>query len=89
MKQYNIKGDNLVSVDEEKDLGVTFDSTLNFKKHINIIVKKANSKLGIIYRTFKHLDAKSFLTLYKAFVRPHLETAQWYGIQHIKKNVWK
>ena len=65
---------------EEKDLGVIFDDTLKFDKHINAAVKKANSMLGLIKRNFKYIDEDIFLKLYKALVRPHLEYGQtiWY-----------
>jgi hypothetical protein len=60
---------------EEKDLGVTFDCQLSFDPHIQRVVNKANQMLGIIKRTFTFLDKETFLKLYKAFVRPHLEYA--------------
>ena len=58
---------------EEKDLGVTFDSNLLFDRHIVNCVNKANGMIGIIKRTFSYLDKETFLMLYKAIVRPHLE----------------
>ena len=45
---------------EEKDLGVSFDSTLKFDININNIVKKANGILGLIRRNFKFIDKKFF-----------------------------
>ncbi len=36
-------------------------------------VNKANRILGLIRRTFTYLDKDTFLKLYKALVRPHLE----------------
>ena len=39
-------------------------------------INKANSIMGIIRRSFRHLDSDIFSKLYKALVRPHLE----YGI---------
>ena len=46
----------LEKLDKEKDLGVTIDSKLNFKDHINTKVNLANRNLGIIFRTFTYLD---------------------------------
>ena len=43
-------------VDEEKDLGVTFQTDLKFNKHIVNCVNKANRMIGIIKRTFVSLD---------------------------------
>ena len=65
----------LNSCTEEKDLGVYFDSSLTFNSHVQNIISKANQMLGIIKRTFTYLDNDTFLYLYKALVRPHLEYA--------------
>ena len=45
---YSMLDDTIELSNEEKDLGITIDSKLNFQQHINIQVKKANQKLGII-----------------------------------------
>jgi len=39
---------SITTVREEKDLGVIFDENLNFKTHINQIIRKANNVLGAI-----------------------------------------
>ena len=70
----------------EKDLGVVFDSSLNFRKHINEKVKKANRNLGIIMRTFHCMSKDMFLKLYKALVRPHLEYASSVWSPRFKKD---
>ncbi len=57
----------------EKDLGVWIDQELSFKHHTAIACKKANSILGLIRRTFKHLDSAIMSQLYMTLVRPHLE----------------
>ncbi len=68
--------DTLITYNEdETDLGVNIDCNLNFDKHINNKVSKANKIMGIIRRTFTHLDKSTFCKLYKAMVRPHLEYA--------------
>ena len=66
----------LQMVSEEKDLGVVIDSNLQFDNHILRKVKTANRTLGMIKRCFKNLDNNSFLLLYKALVRSHLQYAQ-------------
>jgi len=65
----------MTKVDNEKDLGVYFDSKLKFSVHSNSVVSTANKMLGIIYRTFTYMDEKMFVNLYKTLVRPHLEYA--------------
>ena len=57
----------------EKDLGVYMDNELSFDHHINECVKQANKTLGLIRRTYQHLDCDTLRTLYTALVRPKLE----------------
>ena len=64
---------DLMQVTSEKDLGVIFEDTLTFTKHIAEKTKKANSMFGIIRRSFRHLNCKTFIPLYKGMVRCHLD----------------
>ena len=84
---YSMLDDTIELSNEEKDLGITIDSKLNFQQHINIQVKKANQKLGIINRTFNYMDKEMFLVLYKSLVRPHLEhgSVDWSVIKKKKR----
>ena len=52
---------------------------LKFSKHVEIQVNKANRILGLIRRSYEHLDTESMKTLFTALVRPHLEfgNAAW------------
>jgi hypothetical protein len=47
-------------VEEEKDLGVTFDNSLSFGPHIQRVVSKANQMLGIIKRLCTFMDKDTF-----------------------------
>ena len=67
------KSNALHTIDSEKDLGVHFDQMLNFDVHICACIKKANRLIGIVYRSFKHLDMSSFVALYKTIIRTGLE----------------
>ena len=58
-----------------KDLGVTFDSSLTPRTHMQEKINKAYSMLGLIKINFIHTDRGTFILLYKALVRPHLEFA--------------
>ena len=86
---YNMGGTPLQETECEKDLGVKIDNNLKFSQHIDTIVNKANSIMGIIRRTFKHLDQKTFLKLYKALVRPNLEYAVQVWSPYLKKEIRK
>jgi ribonuclease P/MRP protein subunit RPP40 len=78
---------DLAQTDQEKDIGVIIDSNLTFEAHMNEKIKKANSVMGIVRRTFEHLDEHSFLTLYKSLARPHLEYANQIWAPHSKKHI--
>ncbi|XP_070212649.1 uncharacterized protein B0403.1-like [Littorina saxatilis] len=57
----------------EKDLGVLVDNRLSFKGHVAQATAKANKTIGIIRRSFQHLDREVFVQLYKSLARPILE----------------
>ena len=87
--EYYIKTSNgrepLPDGEEEKDLGVYFSTNLNFDKHINESVRKANMTLGLIKRNFSYIDKDVFNKLYKSLVRPHLEYAQEVWQPYLKR----
>ena len=70
----------LKQVKQEKDIRVIVDDQLKFESHTLEKIKKANNIKRLIRRTFIHLDESTFLKLFKALVRPHLEYANtvWY-----------
>ena len=72
---YDMDGHILKRSKCEKDIGVNIDNELNFKTHINSMVKKANRVMGITRRTFTNLNSEIFLPIFKGLVRPQLEYA--------------
>ena len=77
---------------EERDLGVLTTCTLKVARQCQEAVLKANRMLGMVHRQFRDLDRKSFLIIYKGFIRPHLEYAiqtwspyQKGDIEHLEK----
>ena len=63
----------IISSDSHKHLGLTLDPKLTFDHHIREKTLKANKGIGIITRLRAYLPRTSLLTIYKAFVRPHLD----------------
>jgi cell wall assembly regulator SMI1 len=59
-----MSGTKLTTVQKEKDLGVTFDSSLKCSKHIHNCASKANQILGLIKRSFKYIDQDMFHQAY-------------------------
>ena len=58
---------------EHKHLGLTLDSSLSFKKHLNEKIIKAKKNIGIIKHLFNFLPRKTLDQMYKALVRSHLD----------------
>ena len=61
-----------------KDIGVTFDSSLNFEAHMSEKIHKANSMMGIIRHTFEYLDDKCFSTVFLSYHISSMQTK--YGV---------
>ena len=57
----------------QKHLGLSLDSKLNFFDHINEKIKKATKGVNVIRKMNLLLPRSSLLTIYKSFVRPHLD----------------
>ena len=74
LRKYEGGTTTLENVDSEKDIGVTIDQHLNFEKHIQTQISKANQIVGLTRRSFVHLDNRTFSlhVLFKALVRPQM-----------------
>ena len=57
----------------QKHLGVYLGMKLNFKLHIKEKISKAMKGICIIKKLSNVLPRKSLITIYKSFVRPHLD----------------
>lgn len=83
-------GDHLLqSVTEETDLGIIMDKSLSFQKHVSVQVNKAYRMLGLIKRTFTHLDKLTLTVLFTSLVRPLLEYGQVVWHPHFIGDVLK
>ena len=58
---------------ETKHLGLILDSRINFKQHIDDKLGKANKGIGIMKQIKKWVDMRALETVYKLYIRPHLE----------------
>ena len=57
----------------QKHLGTVLDSKINFNAHVDQKIKKCNRIIGLIRRLSTNLTRNALLTIYKSFVRPHLD----------------
>ena len=70
-----MNGSLIEKVDIEKDIGVNISRSLKPSEHC---ARAAGNAMGVLYqllRSFHYRDKKTFVTLYKTYVRPHLEFA--------------
>ncbi len=65
----------LTPVSIAKDLGVTLNSTFSPSSNVHHAVVKARRMLFFIRRSLSQPTPSTFIPLYKAYVRPHLEYA--------------
>ena len=64
---------NITKCSYQKHLGIVLDSKLNFNTHIDQKIKKCNKLIGLMKRLSVNLPKSALLTIYKSFIRPHLE----------------
>ena len=57
----------------QKHLGMYLDTKLNFQEHLNNILSKVNKAIGLLRKLQTFLPRQSLVTVYKAFIRPHLD----------------
>ena len=58
----------LAKTSKEKDLGVIWDDELKFREELTSRVQKVNNIMGVIRRTYVHLDESTFKLLFKSLV---------------------
>ena len=59
----------------QKHLGLKLDEKLNFKEHLKKKFAIANKGIGMLKKLSNNLPCHSLVTLYKVFIRPHLDYA--------------
>ena len=57
----------------QKHLGIILDSRLAFEEHFKMVLAKINKTIGLLYKLRNILPRSALLTIYKAFIRPHLD----------------
>ena len=63
----------LAQTSSEKHLRMILDDKQNFEEHINHVIPNVNKKIGVIQNLQNVLPRPTLLTIYKSFIRPHLD----------------
>ena len=66
---------NVLTSPCQKQLGLVLDSKLGFNVHVNQKINKYNRIIGLMKRLSLMLSRNQLLTIYKTFVRSHLDYA--------------
>ena len=64
---------NVLETNSQKHLGVVLDNRLFFEDHLKMISNKVNKTIGLLRKLQNILPRSALLTIYKSFIRPHLD----------------
>ena len=85
---YHLLGKNkLKNLEVEKVLDLHVDSNLTFEKHIALEVKKANSIIALIRKSFVQRSPVILKQLVTSLVRPHVEHCNQICYPRLKKHI--
>ena len=69
-------------VPSQKHLGLILDNKLNFQENLKNILNKVSKTIGLLRKLQNILPREPLLTIYKSFVRPHLDYGDVIYDQH-------
>ena len=80
---------NVPEPNSQKHLGVVLDNRLSFEDDFKMIINKVNKTIGLLRKLQNILPRSALLTIYKSFIRPHIDYGdiiynQAYKTFHIK-----
>ena len=75
LHKYTMMGQELEVTQEEVDIGVKITNNLKVSEQCRKAAKTAQGVLSQICRTFHYRDRSTYVSMYKMYVRPHLEFA--------------
>ena len=64
---------NVSEINSQKHLGVVLDNRLSFDDHLKMILNKVNETIGLLCKLQNIQPRSALLTIYKSFIRPHLD----------------
>jgi hypothetical protein len=88
-RHYSILGSPIPLKESFNDLGVTVQCPVNFNLHVDKVVAKAFSKLGLINKIFRCSNKKNIVRLYKSFIRPIVEYSSIIWCPYTSNNINK
>ena len=74
----NFNNDSVKQVQFQKHLGVHLDDKLDFREHLRNIFIKVNRTISLLRNLHNNLPRDPLVTIYKFFIRPHLDSGYIY-----------
>ena len=76
--------ENLVKLSStQKHLGMILDTKLDFSLHLKNVQNKVNKTIGLLRKLQDTLPRTLLITIFKSFIRPHLDMETQFMIVHI------
>ena len=66
--KFTLADTNLTRLDETKDLGILFNSRLNFSTHISTIMTNAKQRLYLLRKSFSSCDCDALILAFKTYI---------------------
>ena len=63
----------IIQTPYQKHLGMFLDEKLNFGECLKYITNKVNTSMALLRKLQNSLLRRSLVTIYKSFIRPHLQ----------------
>ena len=70
---FAFNNNNVSHVNFQTYLGFILDVKLTFEKHLKNVFNKTNKTIGLLKKLSNLLPRQALVTIYKAFIRPHLD----------------
>ena len=85
--QYSLGGHPICEADVITDLGVIVDPILKYEAHINKLVGKGYSRVGLLYKGFASRSPRVLKQAYITYIRPVLEYASSVWSPHLIEHI--
>ena len=69
----SFNNNSVQQVQFQKHLGVYLDGKLDFREHLQNMSKQINKTISLLRKLQNNLPRSPLVTIYKSFVRPHLD----------------
>jgi len=86
-KTYILNGNKVSSAHLVGDLGVDVDEGMTYDAHINKIIGKAYSRIGVLLKGFASRNVRVLKKAYLTYIRPVLEYASSVWSPHLLKHI--